>query len=114
MKEIKAYIRPLAIEPVIRELENAGARDMTVIRVDAIGAMSDADTNHEHLFRKYNAKYSAVAKVELVCRDEDAAQYVKIIRDLAHTGAHGDGRVFVSNIGSALNIRSGEEGNAAL
>ncbi len=60
MKEIKAYIRPQVLESVIRELENAGARDLTVIRVDAIGAMSAEDEEHRHLIRKYDTEYSVI------------------------------------------------------
>jgi nitrogen regulatory protein PII len=114
MKEIKAYIRPVAIEPAIRELEQAGARDITIIRVDAIGAMSDEAEAERHLFLKYAAKYSAVAKLEIVCTDADAGKFTEIIRKLGHTGAHGDGRIFVSDIGDALNIRTGARGEAAL
>ncbi|MEZ5275577.1 MAG: P-II family nitrogen regulator [Opitutaceae bacterium] len=114
MKEIKAYIRPIVIEPVIRELEHAGARDMTIIRVDAFSTMSDGATDRDHFFRKYSKKYSAVAKLELVCRRDDALKFTKIIKDLAHTGAHGDGRIFVSDVNQAINVRSGVEGPEAL
>lgn len=55
-----------------------------------------------------------MTKLELVCRDENAPPYIKIIRDLAHTGGHGDGRVFVSTVDEAFNIRSGADGVAAL
>ena len=114
MKEIKAYIRPDAIEPVIRELEIAGARDLTIIRVDAFGAISDANESDHHLFHKYAAKYSAVTKLEIVCPDADVSRFTKIVQKLAYTGAHGDGRIFVSDIDAALNIRTGAEGEAAL
>jgi nitrogen regulatory protein P-II 1 len=114
MKEIKAYLRPEKLEPVIRELERAGARDMTVIRVDAFSAMSDGDADRHHFFRKYDAKYSAVAKLEIVCSDDDTPKYAGIIKDMAFTGAHGDGRIFVSGVDEATNIRSGAVGDAAL
>lgn len=114
MKEIKAYIRPDALEPVIRELEKAGAKDMTVIRVDAIGGMSDGEADRQHYFRKYYAKYSAVSKLEIVCRDAEAAGFVEIIRSLARTGDPGDGRIFVNEVTDAVNVRSGARGEAAL
>lgn len=114
MKEIKAYIRPDAIEPVIRELEKAGARDITLIRVDAFGAISDENESDHHLFHKYAAKYSSVAKLEIVCSDADVPRLTKIIQKLAYTGGHGDGRIFVSGIGDAINIRTGVVGEAAL
>ena len=112
MKEIKAYVRPSALDPVIRGLEEAGARDITVIRVDAIEAGVDEDTHH--FFQKYGGKYSAVAKLEIVCRDAEADRFAAIIRKLAYTGARGDGRVFVSAVDEAFNIRTGEQGEAAI
>ena len=112
MKEIKAYLRPSLLDPVIRGLEDAGARDITVIRVDAIAAGVNPDEHH--FFQKYDAKYSAVAKVEIVCRDSNASLFAETIRKLACTGAHGDGRIFISDITAAMNIRNGSTGEEAL
>jgi len=114
MKEIKAYLRPSVLDPVIRELENAGARDITVIRVDAIGANVDEFEDEHRFFHKYATKYSAVAKLEIVCHDADVPRFTEMIRRRARTGAHGDGRIFVSQVNEALSIRTGEVGEAAL
>lgn len=114
MKEIKAFSRPTTIEPVIRELEKAAAHDLTLIRVDAFGAMSDHAQAEHHLFHKYAAKYSAVATLEIVCADANVSRFTKIIRELAHTGGHGDGRICVADIADAINIRTGQLGEEAL
>ena len=112
MKEIKAYLRPTLLDPVIRGLEDAGARDITVIRVDAIAAAVNPDEHH--FFHKYDARYSAVAKLEPVCRDADATRFADTIRQLACTGERGDGRIFIADVAVALNIRNGTAGEAAL
>ena len=39
MKEIKAYIRPVKLAEVLHHLETAGARDISVIRVEGIGSL---------------------------------------------------------------------------
>lgn len=114
MKEIKAYLRPTRLEAVIAELEAAGARDMTVLRVDALGALADPQADRHHLIRKRPEKYSAVAKLEIVCTDDAMPGYVDIIRQHGHTGASGDGRIFVAAIERAVNIRTGDEGEEAL
>lgn len=114
MKEIKAYVRPNFLDGTIEALEEAGARDMTVIRVDAIGALADYEQDRWHVLRKYSSKYSALAKIELVCRDDEAAQFVEVIREHCHTGERGDGRIFVSDIASVVNIRTGKTGEKAL
>jgi nitrogen regulatory protein P-II 1 len=114
MKEIKAYVRPSKIEAVIEELRGAGARDMTAIRVDAIGPMADSDAEKHHLLRMHREKYSAIAKLEIVCSVEEAPRFCDVILVHAHTGAHGDGRIFVTPVERAVNIRTGSEGKEAL
>ena len=114
MKEIKAYVRPILLDGTISRLEEAGVRDITVIRVDALGVLADSEMDRRHMFRKYNEKYSSVAKLEIVCQDGDAKRFVGIIRESAHTGDRGDGRVFVSNVEYAVSIRTGNENEEAL
>lgn len=82
MKEITAYFRPTTLEPVIRELERAGARDITVIRVDAIGAAVDEETDEHHFFHEYDEQYSAGAKLEIICAN--TLRFVGIIQRPAH------------------------------
>jgi nitrogen regulatory protein PII len=114
VKELKAYIRPTFLNTVIQELEKAGAKDMTVLRVDALGALADSEFDRWHIVRKYDEKYYRVAKLEIVCEDDDAGRFVEIIREHGHTGEKGDGRVFVSWIEDAVNIRTGQRGEDAL
>jgi nitrogen regulatory protein PII len=114
MKEIKAYIRPFSAALVIKELEEAGAKDLTLIRVDAIAPRVYPGRGVEATPAIYSARYSGVAKLELVCRDDEAKLFVEIIRRRAHTGKRGDGRIFVSKVEEAVNIRTGESGETAL
>ena len=114
MKEIKAYFRPQFVDPVVEALEQAGAKDLTVIRVDAFGPLADTYSAGHHFVHKYVEKYSGVVKLELVCRDEDASRFAEVIRDHAYSGQHGDGRVFVAPVEDAVNIRTGATGSQAL
>ena len=114
MKEIKAYVRPGLLETIIGRLEGADAKDITVIRVDALGAMADWEKYRSHFFQKYAEKYSKIAKLEIVCLDDEAEKFVQIIQESGHMGESGDGRVFVGNIERAVNIRTGAEGDEAL
>jgi len=114
MKEIKAYIRPTYIDSTIENLEREGVRDITVIRVDAIGALADYDDNRRHLVRKYAEKYSNIAKLEIVCQDDEAERFMRIIQKHAYFGEPGDGRIFLSPVLRAINIRTGAEDEEAL
>ena len=114
MKLIKAFIRPELLDGTIIRLEEAGARDIAVIRVDCFGSMVDYLSKSTHSLLKYNEKYSNITKMEVVCRDQEVDKFVSIIYEHAHTGEHGDGRIFVVDVIRALNIRNGAEGETAL
>lgn len=114
MKEIKAYVRPDRLTTIVSRLEQEGARDLTVTRVDAIGALADAERDRLRLFRNYSEKYSDIAKIEIVCADAEVNRFVSVLREASYTGERGDGRIFVVNVERAINIRTGEEGEKAL
>ncbi|MEK7674356.1 MAG: P-II family nitrogen regulator [Verrucomicrobiota bacterium] len=114
MKEIKAYIRPLCASRVIKALEDAGAKDLTLIQADAIAPLPYHGQETEVSSARHITRHSDVAKLELVCRDKEAKLYVEIIRACAHTGKRGDGRIFVSHVEEAVNIRTGETSDTAL
>ena len=55
MKEIKAYVRPERLSSIVSRLEQEGARDLTVTRVDAIGALADTEKDRLRFFRNYHS-----------------------------------------------------------
>jgi nitrogen regulatory protein P-II 1 len=114
MKEIKAYVRPDRLASIVSRLEQEGARDLTVTRVDAIGALADTEKDRLRLFRNYSEKYSDIAKIEIVCADTEVNCFVGVLREASYTGERGDGRIFVVNVERAINIRTGDEGEKAL
>lgn len=114
MKEIKAYVRMGRLMTIVSDLERKGARDLTVTRVEAIGALADAEDDRLRLFRKYSEKYSDIAKIEIVCADAEVDRFVGVLREASYTGEPGEGRIFIFNVERTVNIRTGEEGDKAL
>ena len=53
-------------------------------------------------------------KVEIACASDIADRVVEAIQQSANTGAIGDGKIFVLEIGQAVRIRTGETDNNAL
>ena len=53
-------------------------------------------------------------KIEIVTDDEHVASALQSITESARTGEIGDGKIFVSDIGHAVRIRTGESDSAAL
>lgn len=112
MKEVKAYVRCPKAESVIEALEAVGIDGITVIDVMGLGPLADPSTS------KYSIscveRYSDVAKIEVVCSDEDVHRIVEVIRTTAYTGMPGDGIVFVSPVEMTIKIRSGAVGEEGL
>ena len=112
MKEIKAYIRPDMAERVVDGLIDAGLSCMALTHMEGVGL--ECDPEDWRISVDYVRKYSKVVKLEIVCADEEAPEYVEIIRKNGHTGSLGDGMIFVSDVGRAVDIRTGEEAEGAL
>ena len=112
MKAIKAYIRTVKVDEVVRALEKAGVGDMTVIDVMAVG--SQADPQNSKFSIDLMERFSKVAKLEIVCGDERIHDAVEILRRAAFTGAAGDGIIFVTPVEMAIKIRTGAVNEAGL
>lgn len=112
MKEIKAYIRCRKAESVIEALEAIKVTDITLIDVMGVGALSDPQTAKYSV--KCVEKFSEVAKLEVVCADENVHTIVETIRREAYSGMRGDGMIFVTPVELAVKIRTGAIGEEAL
>jgi nitrogen regulatory protein P-II 1 len=56
----------------------------------------------------------SIVKLEVVCADQDLDRLAQVIENVCHTGGKGDGRIFVTEVVSAVRIRDGVRGVAAL
>ncbi|MFQ6092840.1 MAG: P-II family nitrogen regulator [bacterium] len=112
MKEIKVYFRTQLINELVKTLEEAGAPGMTVVEVHPVGY--GFDPNYFEYSTDIRRLYPEITKLEIVCADEDVDKFVDVIQGVTHTGAKGDGMIFISDIGEAVRIRSGERGERAL
>lgn len=112
MKEIKAYIRTNVVERTVAALEAAKAPGITVTTVHPVGY--GFDPNYFAGTQDITKLYPAMAKVEVVCPDEDVDRLVGVISDKARTGFKGDGMIFVSPVKEAVKIRTGKKGEGAL
>ena len=59
-------------------------------------------------------EYVPHIKVEIFCKDELAEEITAIIRENAHTGLRGDGKMYVLPVEEAVRISSGEKGEKAV
>ncbi|MCF7802546.1 MAG: P-II family nitrogen regulator [Candidatus Marinimicrobia bacterium] len=111
MKEIKAYIRTKKVEKTIHALERIGIQDLTVIDVMALG-QGMLDREQYKYSMEFVERYSTIAKLEIICANNDSEQIVQTIRSIAYTGEKGDGLILVSPVEFAQKIRSGKTGES--
>jgi nitrogen regulatory protein PII len=112
MKKIEAIIKPFKLEEVKEALAGVGAQGLTVSEVKGFGRQK----GHTEIYRgsEYTVDFLPKIKIEVVLADALIQQAVEAIVRTARTGKIGDGKVFVSNIESAIRIRTGESGDEAI
>ncbi len=112
MKKIEAIVRPHKLEDIHNALQDSGFKGLTVTEVRGYGRQK----GHKEIYRgsEYNIEFVPKVKLELVCSDADSEKAIEIIISKAKTGEIGDGKIFISNIESAIRIRTEESGDEAL
>jgi nitrogen regulatory protein P-II 1 len=63
---------------------------------------------------EYSINLLPKVKLEIVVKDGDVDEVVKIISETARSGEIGDGKIFTYRIENAIRIRTGETGEAAI
>ena len=112
MKKIEAIIKPFKLEEVKDALHDVGIEGMTVSEVKGFGRQK----GHTEIYRgsEYTVDFLPKIKIELVVADNKVAAATQAVVKAAKTGKIGDGKIFVSNVGEAIRIRTEEKGEAAV
>jgi nitrogen regulatory protein PII len=98
MKLITGIVRTTSLERVVRRLEDAGIRGMTISEIKGLG---------EEI--RLNNPYSIHDKIEIIVPDEKADAVAEIILEHAATGLAGDGLVLSTSVDYAVKIRNREQ-----
>lgn len=112
MKLITAIIKPFKLDDVREALTELGVAGMTVTEVKGFGRQK----GQTEIYRgaEYTTNMVPKLKIEIACASDIADRAVEAIQQSANTGAIGDGKIFVLEIGQAVRIRTGETDNNAL
>ena len=112
MKMIIAIIQPHRLDSVRDALTEIGVHGLTVAEVRGYGRQK----GHTEIYRgaEYQIHYVPKLKLEVAVSEELAEKAAETIREAAHTGKIGDGKIFVIDLLSAQRIRTGESGSEAL
>ena len=112
MKLIIAIIKPFKLDDVREALTQVGVTGMTVTEVKGFGRQK----GQTEIYRgaEYSTNMVPKLKIEAAVNADLADRAVEAIQAAASTGAIGDGKIFVLDMGEAVRIRTGETGETAL
>lgn len=112
MKYIITVIQPFKLDEVRDALSNIDVKGMTVSEVKGFGRQK----GHTEFYRgaEYVIDFLPKLKLEIATTDAQAEQVVETIKETAHTGKIGDGKIFVLNLEQSIRIRTGESGDETI
>lgn len=112
MKLVIAIIKPFKLDEVREALTAVGVAGMTVSEVKGFGRQK----GQTEIYRgaEYSTNMVPKIKIEVVCDSDLAPAVVEAVQASANTGAIGDGKIFVLDVGQAVRIRTGETDVTAL
>ncbi|MBF0176299.1 MAG: P-II family nitrogen regulator [Magnetococcales bacterium] len=112
MKWVIAVIKPFKQDDVRQALTDVGIAGITVSEVRGFGRQK----GHTELYRgaEYQVDFLPKLKIEVAVPDALLEQTLEAIRNAAHTGKIGDGKIFVLNLEQVVRIRTGETGESTI
>ncbi len=112
MKLITAIVKPFKLDDVKTALKDAGVTGMTVTEVQGFGRQA----GHTEVYRgaEYTIDFVPKVRIEVLADAADAERIADAIAAAARTGKIGDGKIWVTEVGQAIRIRTGEMGHDAL
>ena len=112
MKLITAIIKPFKLDDVKDALRAVGVVGVTVTEVRGFGRQG----GHTETYRgaEYKIDFVPKAKIEILAADDQLDEIIAAITGSASTGKIGDGKVWVTDVDSAVRIRTGEQGLDAI
>ncbi len=112
MQLVTAIIKPHALDQVKDALKGVGIQGLTVSEVKGFGRQG----GHTETYRgtEYSIDFVPKIKVEILIDADLSDKVVDTIISAAQSGKIGDGKIWVTDVGRAVRIRTGEEGVDAM
>lgn len=112
MKMVTAIVKPFKLDDVREVLSDLGISGITVTEVKGFGRQK----GHTELYRgaEYVVDFLPKIKVDVAVDDGIVDQVIDSISNAAKTGKIGDGKIFVTELGQVVRIRTSETGSEAL
>ena len=106
MKLVTAVIKPFKLDDVKDALAGLGVQGMTISEVQGFGRQG----GHSETYRgtEYKVLFTPKTRVEVVVEDGQVDGVIDSIVAAARTEKIGDGKVWVTDVGTVVRIRTGE------
>jgi len=112
MKQITAVIRPSKVDAVKTALVAIDVVGMTINDVRGFGRQKGQVERYRG--NAFTVDFLPKVRITAVVADDKVEAAITAISEAARTGEIGDGKIFVSAVETAIRIRTGERGDAAL
>jgi len=106
MKLVTAVVKPFKLDDVKDALAGLGVQGMTISEVQGFGRQG----GHSETYRgtEYKVLFTPKTRVEVVVEDGQVDGVIDSIVAAARTEKIGDGKVWVTDVGTVVRIRTGE------
>lgn len=112
MKLVTAVVKPHRVDDVKGALAAAGIVGVTVS--DVVGHGRQAGHTEVYRGAEYTVDSIPKRKIEVLCSDDTADRVAEVIVDAARTGAIGDGKLWIVDVGRVVRVRTGEVDDGAV
>ena len=113
MKKIEAFVKSHRLDEVIEQLHTIdGLTGVSVWDINGFGRV--LDPSHPVRIVDNTINWIPHVKIEVICSDKLSGKIVESIQSSAHTGLHGDGKIYVSEVLDAIRISTNEVGEKAI
>ena len=112
MKLITAVVQPHALQAVTDSLREYGVTGLTVTEVAGYGRQG----GHTEVYRgaEYTIDTIPKIKVEVLALESDESAIIELVLAASRTGRIGDGKIWTTDVGTTVRVRTGERGADAL
>jgi len=112
MKLITAYVQPHKLQDVKQALYKAEVFKLSVTNALGCGAQK----GYHESYRGVDVEVNLLKKVrvEVAVNEDFVDKTIEAICEGARTGQIGDGKIFITDLGECVRIRTGERGSAAI
>lgn len=112
MKLVTAVIQPHALQSALDALREYGVTGLTITEVAGYGRQG----GHTEVYRgaEYTIDTIPKVKLEIVIDPADENDIIDLIVATSRSGRIGDGKIWVTDVGSVIRVRTGERDADAL